>query len=146
MDRDIGCAEKQKRKNIFFFFFPSQNVSYPTAVLRMHWYTYVLRVCTVCYIEGRDISTLSRMRFSTEQTPFIERYFFASKNSFLLMTVYARIFSFLCRLREASTVLSKSKLFPLVQGDLSPETHPMLLLQAQCILLSRIAVCSLIFQ
>ncbi len=46
-ERDVGCAEKQKRKNTFFFFFPSQNVSYPTTVLQMHWYTYVLRVCDV---------------------------------------------------------------------------------------------------
>jgi hypothetical protein len=111
----------------------------------MHWYTYVLRVCAVCYVERRDIPTLSRMRFSTEPMPFIGRYFVASKNSFSLMAVGARIISFLCRVREACTVLRKSKLFPLVQaGALSPETHPTLLLQAQCILLSRIAVCFLL--
>jgi hypothetical protein len=87
----------------------------------MHWYTYVLGVCAVCYVEGRDIPTLSRMRFSTESTPFIKRYFFARQNSFSLMTVGARIISLLCRLREASTVLRKSKLFALVQaGALFP--------------------------
>jgi hypothetical protein len=72
------------------------------------------------------------MWFLTEQTSFIERYFVASKNSFSLMTVGARIISFLCRLHEASTVFRKSKMFPLVHvGALSPETHPTLLMQSQ---------------
>ncbi len=108
----LVAGKTEKGKNIFFFFFPSQNVSYSTAVLQMHWYTYVLRVCAACYVEGRDIPTLSRMRLSTEQTPFIERYFFTSKNSFSSMTVDARIITFLCQLHEASTVLRKRQIVP----------------------------------
>jgi hypothetical protein len=89
-ERDVGRTEKQKRKISSFSFFRIKNV------LEMHLYTYVLRVCAVSYTEGRDIPTLSRMRFSTEKTPFIERYFFGRKNSFSLMTVGTRIISFLC--------------------------------------------------
>jgi hypothetical protein len=108
----LVSGKTQKGKNIFFFFFPSQNVSYPTAFLQMHWYTYVLRVRAVCYVEGRGIPTLSRMRLSTEQTSFIERYFFTSQNSFSSMTVDARTISFLCQLHDASTVLRKRQIVP----------------------------------
>jgi hypothetical protein len=141
---------KTEKKNIFFLFFVfrAKTVFLPstTVVLQIHLYTYVLRVCAVCYVEGRVIPTLSRMRFSTEQLPFIERYFFASKNSFSLMTIGTRIISFLCRLREASTVLRKSKLFPLVRLVSLQKRAPTLLLPAQCILLSHIVVCSLIIK
>jgi len=41
------------------------------------------------------MTTLSRMRFSTEQTPFVERYFFASKNSLSVMATGTRIIPFL---------------------------------------------------
>jgi hypothetical protein len=57
------------------------------------------------------------------QKPFIEGYFQASKNSFSVMTIGTRTSSFLCLLREASTVLRKSKLFPLEQLVSFQETH-----------------------
>ena len=88
-------------------------------VFQIHLYTYVLCVCAVCYAEGRDIPNLSRMWFSTKKTPFIERYFFASKNSFSLTASDTRIISFLYLIREASTVLRKSKLSPLERAVLS---------------------------
>jgi hypothetical protein len=98
-----------------FSFFRAKPFLIRRLVLQIHSYAYVLRVCDVCYAEGRDIPTLSRMRFSTEQTPFIERYFFSSKISFSVMTISARTISFLCLLHEASTVLRKSILVPLDQ-------------------------------
>ncbi len=92
-------------------------------VFQIHLYTYVLCVCAVCYTEGRDIPTLSRMWFSTKKTPFIER-FFASKNSFSLTASGTRIISFLYPIREASSVLRKSKLFPLERAVLSQKPAP----------------------
>jgi hypothetical protein len=106
-------ARKNRKEKMFSFsFFPAKTFLIRQLVLQIHSYVYVVRVCVVCYAEGRDIPTLSRMWFSTEQTPFIERYFLASKNLFSAMTTDTRIISFLCLLREASTVLCKSKLFP----------------------------------
>ena len=53
-------------------------------VLQIHLYTSVLCLCAVSNAEGRDIPTLSRIRFSTKETSLIERYFFTSRNSFSL--------------------------------------------------------------
>ena len=87
-------ARKNRKEKIFSFsFFPAKTFLIRQLVLQIH--SYVLRACAVCYTEGRDIPTLSRMRFSTEQTPFIERYFFASKNSFSVMATGTRIIPFL---------------------------------------------------
>ncbi len=63
-ERDVGRTEKQKRKIFSFSFFRAKPISltYRTACLEIHLYTYVLRVCAVYYAEGRDIPTLSRMR------------------------------------------------------------------------------------
>ena len=56
-ERDVGRAEKQKRKNIFFFCFRAKPFLIPRLVLQIHSWVYVLRVCVVCYVEGRDIPT-----------------------------------------------------------------------------------------
>ena len=119
-ERDVGRSEKQKRKiySFSFSFFRAKPISLQL-VLQIHLYTYVLRVCAVCYAEGRDIPTLSRIRSSTEKTSFIERYSFARKNSFSLMASGTRIISFLYLICEASTVLRKSKLFPHERAVLS---------------------------
>ena len=113
-ERDVGRAEKQKRT-----FFLSQPFLIHSSFSQIHLYTYVLCVCAVCCAEGRDMPTLSRMRFSTEKTPFIERYFFASKNSFSLMRIRYKNNLILASDCEASTILRKSKLFPLVRAVLS---------------------------
>ena len=117
---------KTEKKNMFFLFFDPGVVS-DKLVLQIHLCTYVLCVCAVCYAdsEGRDIPTLSRMRYSTEKTPFIERYFFANINSFWLVVSGTRIISFLYLIHMVSTVLRKSKLFPLVRAVLSRNLfHP----------------------
>ncbi len=142
-------ARKNRKEKIFSFsFFRVKPFLIRRLVLQIHSYVYVLRVCAVCYAEGRDIPTLSRMQFSTEQTPFIERYFFGSKNSFSVMAIGTRTISFLCLLREASTVLRKSKLFPLEQLVSFQETHPtlLLLLLRHSATLCVILLCSVDFQ
>jgi hypothetical protein len=59
-----------------------------------------------------------------------------------LMTVGTRIISFLCRLREASTV---KQIDPSRTRGLSPKTDSHTDVLVQCILPSRTDVCSLIF-
>jgi hypothetical protein len=118
---------KIEKKNLGYLFSQPTVFLILQLVLQIHLYTHVFCVCVVCYAEGRDIPTLwtlSRMRFSTEKTPFIERYFFAIKNSFSLMTSGTKIISFFYVIREASTVLRKSKLFPLVRAVLSRNLLP----------------------
>jgi hypothetical protein len=48
-ERDVGRTEKQKRKNIFFFFFPSQTVSYPTACFA-NTLVYIRISCLCCLL------------------------------------------------------------------------------------------------
>ncbi len=120
--------KNRKEKISSFSLFRAKTFLIRWFVLQIHSCGYVLCVCTVSYAEGRDIPTLPRMRFSTEQTSFNERYFFGSKKSFSVMTIGTRTISFLCLLREASTVLCKSKIFPLEQLVSFQETHPTLLL------------------
>jgi hypothetical protein len=52
--------------------------------------------------------TLSIMRFSTEKTPFIERYFFQSKNSFFIDGIRYKNNLIFVSDRKVSTVLCKT--------------------------------------
>ena len=91
-------VEKRKEKILSISFF--QLISDPSMrevsqyLLPNTNSTYVLVAC-VCCAERRDMPTLSRMRFSTEHLPFIERYFCARQNSLSVMATGTRIISFL---------------------------------------------------
>ncbi len=134
-------ARKDRKEKIFSFsFFPAKTFLIQQLVLQIHSYAYVLRVCAVCYAEGRDIPTLSRMRFST--TNAFHRNFFSSKNSFSVMATGTRIIPFLCLLREASTVLRKSKLLPHEQSVSLQKRAPTLHGVTLCVVL----LCAVDFQ
>ncbi len=145
-ERDVGRAEKQKRKNIFFFFFPSQTVSYPT-VCSANTLVRIRTSCLCCLLRwGKGHTYIVNNAVLDWANAFHRKVFLC--NSFSVMAIGTRTISFLCLLREASTVLRKSKLFPLEQLVSFQETHPtlLLLLLRHSATLCGILLCSVDFQ
>jgi hypothetical protein len=108
-----GLARKQKRKKSISFF-PAHLFFNPLQCVAQNAFVH-LRICTPSYLclpsavprQGTWLHC-QEYWFSTKKTPFIERYFFASKNSFSLTASGTRIISFLCPIREASSVFVKA--------------------------------------
>jgi hypothetical protein len=140
-ERDVGRAEKQKRKKYFLFLFPEPKRFLSDGLFckytRTH--TYFVFVLSAA-LRGRDIPTYSVKNAVFDWAKTFHRKVFLCKQELIFSdgNWYKNNF-ILVSFGEASTVLRKSKWFPLEQLVSFQETRPTLLLSV--LLLHRATLC-----